>query len=165
MTFWSGARECRLLSVTGDATASTVLYLPGSRVLVTGDVLVSPASGKGPPPWTTNSYAITPWLEDLRRLEALDSRAIVPGQGPTMRDEAYLRRTITLFASIRDQVHSALERGVMRLEDVQAAVDVDAIGREYDPELDVTGDFRGWVGTLVRKLMLEAQDGAADVVR
>ncbi|HEY7370080.1 MAG TPA: MBL fold metallo-hydrolase [Thermoanaerobaculia bacterium] len=165
MTFWSGAREFRLLSVTGDATASTVLYLPGSRVLVTGDVLVSPASGKGPPPWTTNSYAITPWLEDLRRLEALDSRAIVPGQGPTMRDEAYLRRTITLFASIRDQVHSALERGVMRLEDVQAAVDVDAIGREYDPELDVTGDFRGWVGTLVRKLMLEAQDGAADVVR
>jgi glyoxylase-like metal-dependent hydrolase (beta-lactamase superfamily II) len=165
MTFWSGAREFRLMSVTGDATASTVLYLPGSRVLVTGDVLVSPEKGNGPPPWTTNSYAIAPWLESLRRLEALESRAIVPGQGPTMRDEAYLRRTIALFAAIRDQVHSALERGIMRLEEVQAAVNVDAIGREYNPGLDVAGDFRGWVGTLVKKVMQEAQDGAADVNR
>jgi hypothetical protein len=38
MTLRSGARELRLMSVTGDATASTVLYLPGSRILVTGDV-------------------------------------------------------------------------------------------------------------------------------
>src|SRR5262245_43628896 len=32
MTFWMGRREFRLMSVTGDATASTVLYLPGHRV-------------------------------------------------------------------------------------------------------------------------------------
>jgi glyoxylase-like metal-dependent hydrolase (beta-lactamase superfamily II) len=165
MTFWSGPREFRLISVTGDATASAVLYLPGSRVLVTGDVLVSPQSGKGPPPWTTNSYAITPWLESLRRLEALDSRAIVPGQGPTMPDETYLRRTITIFAAILDQVHSALERGLMSLEDVRAAVNVDAIGREYAPEVPLSGDFQAWVGVLVKKSMQEAQDGAADVVR
>jgi glyoxylase-like metal-dependent hydrolase (beta-lactamase superfamily II) len=50
MTLWSGPRELRLMSVTGDATGSTVLYLPGSRILVTGDVLVSPEDGKGPPP-------------------------------------------------------------------------------------------------------------------
>ena len=165
MTFWSGPREFRLISVTGDATASAVLYLPGSRVLVTGDVLVSPESGQGPPPWTTNSYAITPWLESLRRLEALDSRAIVPGQGPTMLDETYLRRTITIFAAILDQVHSALERGLMSLEDVRAAVNVDAIGREYAPDIPLDEDFQAWVGALVKRSMQEAQDGAADVVR
>jgi cyclase len=55
MTFWSGRREFRLLSMTGDATASAVLYLPAEKVLVTGDVLVSPEDGNGPPPWTTNS--------------------------------------------------------------------------------------------------------------
>jgi glyoxylase-like metal-dependent hydrolase (beta-lactamase superfamily II) len=160
MTLWSGTRELRLMSVTGDATGSTVLYLPGSRILATGDVLVSPEDGHGPPPWTTNSYAITPWIESLRRLEALDTRVIVPGQGPAMRDEAYLRRTIELFSAVVDQVHAALTSGRYRLEDVQAAVDVDRIGREYDPGAALHEDFRPWVAILARKAMQEALDGA-----
>ena len=160
MTLWSGRRELRLLTVTGDATGSTVLYLPGSRVLVTGDVLVSPENGQGPPPWTTNSYAITPWLESLRRLEALDARVVVPGQGPAMHDKAYLRRTVELFAAVVGQVHAALASGRVRLEDVQAAVDVDRIGREYTPGAPLGENFRPWVAILTRKAMQEALDGA-----
>jgi cyclase len=160
MTFWSGQRELRLMSVTGDATGSTVLYLPGSKVLATGDVLVSPEDGQGPPPWTTNSYAITPWIESLGRLEALDTRVVVPGQGPAMRDETYLRRTIELFSAVKAQVHKALESGRFRLEDVQAAVDVDNIGREYNARAPLSEDFRPWVATLTRKAMQEALDGA-----
>lgn len=160
MTFWSGRREIRLMSVTGDATGSTVLYLPASKVLATGDVLVSPEDGQGPPPWTTNSYAITPWIESLRRLEALDTRVVIPGQGPAMRDEAYLRRTIALFTAVVDQVHQALEGGRYKLEDVQAAVDVDAIGREYTPGKPLGDDFRPWVAILARKAMQESLDGA-----
>src|SRR5262245_57901340 len=82
LTLWSGRRELRLMSLTGDATGSTVLFLPAARILVTGDVLVSPEDGKGPPPWTTNSYAVTPWLQSLHRLDALEVSVIVPGQGP-----------------------------------------------------------------------------------
>jgi cyclase len=160
MTFWSGKREFRLLSVTGDATASSVLYLPGRRVLVMGDVLVSPEDGKGPPPWTTNSYAVTPWLETLRRLDALDADAIVPGQGPVMHDEAYLRRTIELFSAVIDQVHAALERGVVGLEQVQAAVDVDKIGAAYAPGAPLAEDFHRWVSYFSKKAMQEALDGA-----
>jgi glyoxylase-like metal-dependent hydrolase (beta-lactamase superfamily II) len=160
MTFWSGRRELRLMSVTGDATGSTVLYLPGSRILVTGDVLVSPEDGNGPPPWTTNSYAITPWLESLRRLEALDTAAIVPGQGPVMHDETYLRRTIALFATVLDQVHAALARGVFQLSELRAAVDVDRIGREYAPEAPLSDDFRKVVAKLTEKAAEEALDGA-----
>jgi cyclase len=160
MTFWSGGRELRLMSLTGDATGSTVLYLPGSRVLATGDVLVSPEDGQGPPPWTTNSYAITPWLESLRRLEALDARVVVPGQGPAMHDKVYLRRTIELFSAVLTQVHRALESGRSRLEDVQAAVNVDPIGRQYVPGAPLSEDFRTWVATLARKAMQEALDGA-----
>jgi cyclase len=160
MTFWSGGRELRLMSVTGDATGSTVLYLPGSRVLATGDVLVSPEDGHGPPPWTTNSYAITPWIESLRRLEALDARVVVPGQGPAMRDKTYLRRTIELFSAVVAQVHRALESGRFRLEDVQSAVNVDSIGAEYHPGSPLGEEFRTWVATLTRKAMQEALDGA-----
>jgi cyclase len=162
MTFRSGPREFRLMSVTGDATASTVLYLPGRRVLVMGDVLVSPEDGKGPPPWTTNSYSVTPWLESLRHLDALDAAAIVPGQGPVMHDPTYLRRTIELFAAVLDQVHAALERGVVGLDPVQAAVDVDAIGLAYAPGSPLSGDFHRWVATLSKKAMQEALDGAMD---
>ena len=160
MTLWSGRRELRLMSVTGDATGSTVLYMPGSKVLATGDVLVSPENGQGPPPWTTNSYAITPWIGSLRRLEALDTRAVIPGQGPVMHDETYLRRTIELFSAVVGQVHKALESGRVRLEDVQAAVNVDAIGREYTPGAELGENFHTWVATLARKAMQEALDGA-----
>lgn len=161
MTFWSGRREFRLTRLTGDASGSTVLFLPGSGLLVTGDVLVSPEDGNGPPPWTTNSYAVTPWLESLRRLEALDARAIVPGQGPTMHDKAYLRRTVELFAAIIGQVQSALERGV-KVSQVRAAVDVDGIGRAYSPDAELSEDFRDFVAHLSRKAIQEALDGVAE---
>ena len=163
IVLWSGKREMRLVSLTGDATASAVLYLPGSRVLATGDVLVSPEDGNGPPPWTTNSWAITPWLESFRRLDAMDVSAIVPGQGPVMHDKTYLRRTIELYAAILDQVHAALERGLVTQDEVRAAVDVDRIGLAYTPDAGLSGSFHRWVGVLSKKAMQEALDGAADV--
>jgi len=160
LTFWRGSREFRLFSVTGDATGSAVLYLPAEKILVTGDVLVSPPDGQGPPPWTTNSYAITPWLTSLRRLEAMDADIIVPGQGPAMRDKAYLRLTVQLFAGIVDGVHRALERGTYRADDIVSAVTLDAIGTQYPK--GVTGPespFGKMVGRLVRKAAQEALDG------
>lgn len=164
LTFWSGQREFRLISVTGDASASTVLYLPGEKLLVTGDVLVSPEDGAGPPPWTTTTYNISRWLDSLRRLEALDANIIVPGQGPAQHDKAYLRRTIELFAAVIDQVHAALDRGLVRLADVQAAVAVDRIGLQYTPGASKPADgFHPFVANLSKKAMQEALDGAANV--
>ena len=160
LRFWSGPREFRLMSVTGDATGSTVLVLPAEKVLVTGDVLVSPEDGNGPPPWTTNSYAVTPWLESLRRLEALDVTVIVPGQGPAMRDKAYLHRTIQLFVAVIDQVHVALARGAVKLKDVKAAINVDDIGQAYSPSAKLSEDFPDWLAMFTKKAMQEALDGA-----
>lgn len=160
LTFWRGAREFRLFSMTGDATGSAVLYLPVERVLVTGDVLVSPEDGNGPPPWTTNSYAIAPWLESLRRMNAMDISIIVPGQGPAMRDKTYLQLTVDLYSAIIGQVQSALERGIFKGDDVVAAVDVDAIGRKYPGgQVGPDSPFRRLVGGLTRKALQEALDG------
>lgn len=161
LTFWKGRREFRLWSATGDATGSAVLYLPAEKLLVTGDVLVGPEEGAGPPPWTTNSYSISPWLASLQSLAALDVRVIVPGQGPAFRDKAYLNLTVTLFASIIEQVHAALERGLFKLEDVQAAVDVDSLAVQYTPgAAKPSPDFKRLVTTLVRKVYQESLDGA-----
>ena len=160
LIFWSGTRELRLMSETGDASASTVLYLPREKLLVTGDVLVSPEDGKGPPPWTTNSYSITPWLRSLRSFEALDVTTIVPGQGPAFHDKAYLTVTANLFAAIIGQVHDALEHGAVTIGDVQALVNVDAIGRQYTPGAGAPDPaFRDLVAGLVKKVFSESLDG------
>jgi len=160
LTFWRGDREFRLFSMTGDATGSAVLYLPAEKILVTGDVLVSPPDGQGPPPWTTNSYAIAPWLASLRRLEAFDTSVIVPGQGPAMRDRTYLRLTVQLFAAIVDGVQRALERGIYRADDIVAAMNVDGIGRQY-PKGQIGPDtpFATMAARLIRKAAQEALDG------
>jgi glyoxylase-like metal-dependent hydrolase (beta-lactamase superfamily II) len=138
-----------------------VLYLPSEKILVTGDVLVAPESGDGPPPWTTNSFAITPWLESLRSLERLDVTTIVPGQGKAFRGKDYLQLTIETFDAIINQVHIALERGIVGVDPVIAAVNVDAQGRKYGPNGSVSPNFKPWVAALSRKVYQESLDGIA----
>ena len=161
LVFWSGNREFRLLSATGDATTSAVLYLPAEKMLVTGDVLVAPESGDGPPPWTTNSFSITPWLESLRSMERLDITTIVPGQGKAFRGKDYLQLTIETFDAIINQVHAALERGVVGVDSVIAAVDVDVQGKKYGPNGSLSPNFKPWVAALSRKVYQESLDGIA----
>src|SRR5215207_3078316 len=162
LNLWSGRREFRLVSVTGDATGSTVLYLPAEKILVMGDALVTQENGDGPPPWTTNSYAITPWRNSLRGLERLDATIVVPGQGPSFHDKAYLKLTADLFESIITQVHAALERGLVKLSEVEPVVNVDAIGRQYAPNAPQPDPrFRAIVSALVRKVHQESFDGVS----
>ena len=160
LVIWNGDREYRLFSMTGDATGSAVLYLPKEKVLVTGDVLVRAEDGRGAQPWTTNSYKISPWLESLRKLEALDVNVIVPGQGPALFDKTYLRNTIALYESIIRQVRVASSRAQFRMNELLAAVDLRAIRTGFtgdDPALNAR--FDAVAAGLIRKAYQEAHDG------
>jgi glyoxylase-like metal-dependent hydrolase (beta-lactamase superfamily II) len=162
LTFYRGQREYRLTSATGDATGSSVLYLPKEKLLVTGDVLVRTEAGTGAQPWTTNSYAITPWLASLRAMDALDVEVIVPGQGGALRDRVYLRRTIALFDAIVTQVHQALERGLVTLTEVRQAINLEPLRAAFnggDASLDA--EFDRVTGALIGKVFQEAHDGVA----
>ena len=162
LRFRRGNREFRLMSATGDASGSAVLYLPDEKILVTGDVLVRQEGGEGAQPWTTNSYKITPWLASLRALEALDLRIIVPGQGPALTDKAYLRLTIALYDAIIRQVHAALEKGAVRLDQVQAAVKLDDIRQQFTRgDAAQVARFDALAAALIRKVAQEARDGIA----
>ncbi|HSA57233.1 MAG TPA: MBL fold metallo-hydrolase [Gemmatimonadaceae bacterium] len=147
LTLWSGAREFRLMSMTGDATGTTVLHLPGEGVLLMGDLLVHPTQ------WGANGYALSPWLASLRSLEALEVSAIVPGHGPVLRDKAYLRLVIELFETVTRQVHAALARGLVTPEEVEAATKLD----------DLRARFRAqgaaFSAALVPMAYREARDG------
>ena len=52
-----------------------------------------------------------------------------------------------------EQVHAALERGLVKLSEVQAAVHVDEIGREYAPGAPLAADFPLVVANLTKKAM------------
>jgi glyoxylase-like metal-dependent hydrolase (beta-lactamase superfamily II) len=137
-----------------------VLFLPRERVLVTGDVLVRREDGNGAQPWTTNSYKITPWLASLRAFDALDAAITVPGQGPALRDETFLRNTIALYDAIISQVHTAMERGVVTLADVQSAMKLDDIRMRFTSgNANLDSRFAALVSALVRKVYQEAHDG------
>ncbi len=138
-----------------------MLYLPAEKLLVTGDVLVAPEDGAGPPPWATNSYAIAPWLASLRGLGTLDVNTIVPGQGPAFHDKVYLTLTTNLFSSIISQVHAALDRGLVTLPEVQKAVNVDSIAAQYTPGHPVPEYFHHTLSALTKKAYQESLDGAA----
>lgn len=157
---WSGDREFRLFAATGDASGSTVLYLPRERILVTGDVLVRQEDGRGAPPWTTNSYQITSWLNSLKGLQLLDVAVIVPGQGPPLYDKSYLNLTVTLFQSILDQVHAALEHGAVTRTEVEAAVKLDSIRTQFThDDLELDKAFAELSHVLITKAYDEAHDG------
>jgi hypothetical protein len=61
------------------------------------------------------------------------------------------------------QKRRGVERGLVKLSEVQAAVNVDRIGLDYAPGAPLNEDFHPVVGMFAKKAMQEALDGAADV--
>ena len=107
-----------------------------------------------------NSYAVSEWLESLRRLERIDAAVIVPGQGPALRDRAYLRDTRELYETLIAGTRLALENGAVTLDELVAAIDLSDVRRRLagdDPDLGAT--FDAIARSLIRKAAQEARDG------
>jgi cyclase len=115
-----GKRVVKLLwlgraNTAGDAIA----YVPDAKVLLTGDVLVAPF------PFATQSY-IREWAVVLRKLEDMDTAAIVPGHGAVMRDKTYLADIRAVLESLSAQVHAAYKPGV-GVDEVRQHVDLSVL--------------------------------------
>lgn len=114
-------------SGTGDTLGDAWVYLPTERVLVTGDILVSPV------PYFFAGYPAG-LLKTLRQLEPMDVGAIVPGHGSVLHDKTYLRAVIALVDSIITQVNAEVVRqGSLsaQLEKVRATIDTSAYRRQF----------------------------------
>jgi cyclase len=88
-------------NTAGDA----VVYVPDAKAVAVGDILVYPF------PFATQSY-IGEWATVLRKIQAMDAVAIVPGHGPMMRDTKYLVDIAELMESIDVQVRAAYAPGL-----------------------------------------------------
>jgi glyoxylase-like metal-dependent hydrolase (beta-lactamase superfamily II) len=154
LTLDLGARAVRLTDITGDASHSTMAFLPAERLLLTGDALVAPVT------WTQQGYRISPWIDSLHEMAALHPRLIVPGHGPLMRDLDYLNLVVAYMESARAQVRAALAAGAVTVDEVAARVDLGAFRTRFvGGDADRAEAFDAYAPSLVRKLYLEQRDG------
>lgn len=98
----------------GDA----VVWLPRQRVLVAGDIVVSPI------PFAFNVYPAE-WMAVIDELKDYDFEVLVPGHGLPMRDRAYLDRLLGAMTEVRARVAALVAAG-RTPEEVAAEADFEA---------------------------------------
>lgn len=93
----------------GNTPGDLVVWVEGDRLVATGDMVVAPV------PYAIGSE-LEPWTRTMAALRALDAAVIVPGHGPVMRDDRYVRDVEALLASTRAQLAALRARGVSKAE-------------------------------------------------
>jgi cyclase len=101
----------------GHTASDLVVWLPKERVAIVGDLVSWPVPLVG----TTSHPA--DFAATLDELLSMQPSVFVPGHGPLMKDDTYVRLVARLVASIRDQTAAAVKRGET-LEQARKSVDL-----------------------------------------
>jgi glyoxylase-like metal-dependent hydrolase (beta-lactamase superfamily II) len=154
MTLRHGGREFRFMSVLGDASGTTVLYLPKEKILAAGDAVHYPS-----PDFNFN-LSLNRHNESLKRLNELDVEVIIPGHGPALHDKKALQLAIELQDSVIRQVREIVKRGTVTAEEMVKLVNVDAIRGKFPQDDAAFGaQFQRTVNRMVENASKEARDG------
>jgi len=152
LTLHHGGREFRFTNVIGDADGTTVLYLPKEKLLITGDVVSYPIPYFTPP--------LSQHAKTLRALAQIDADVIIPGHGPAWHDKKFLNLEADLFESIVTQVVNAEQRGLVTVEEIQKAVDVESFRSQFTHDNKaLDAKFRRYVGRMIENASAEKRDG------
>jgi len=152
LTLYHGGREFRFMSVVGDADGTTVLYLPKEKILVTGDVVSYPIPYFTPP--------LSHHAKSLRKLGQIDADVIIPGHGPAWHDKNFLNLEADLFESIVNQVVKAEQQGLVTVDEIQNAVDVESFRLQFaHDDKALNAKFRRYVNRMIENASAEKRDG------
>jgi cyclase len=152
LTLRHGGREFRFMSMVGDADGTTVLYLPNEKILITGDVISYPIPYFTPP--------LSQHAKSLRMLEQMDADVIIPGHGPAWHDKDFLNLEAELFETIVSQVDKAEKKGMVTVEEIQKAVNVESLRLKFThDDKDLNKKFQRYVNRMVENASREARDG------
>ena len=126
LTLHSGSRviEIRKLG-SGHTAADLVVHLPKEGILITGDLVVWPVPLVGNP-----QSHIGEWAATLEKMVALRPSIIVPGHGPVLSDDSYLKLLAEMFAYIKAQTEAAVARGET-LEQARRSVNLDQFRKQF----------------------------------
>jgi glyoxylase-like metal-dependent hydrolase (beta-lactamase superfamily II) len=114
MTVDLGGRkvEIRYLG-RGNTAGDAVIYVPDSKVLMTGDLVVAPT------PFAIGSF-IGEWVVTMKALQAIDATTIVPGHGPVEHDKQYMELVTQALEALSQQAHTAINQGMSQEQFVKA---------------------------------------------
>jgi glyoxylase-like metal-dependent hydrolase (beta-lactamase superfamily II) len=126
LTLHRGARVIDILYLgRGHTSGDIVVHLPAEGIVIAGDLVIHPVPYVGNPQSHPGD-----WGETLDKLLALKHTVIVPGHGPVLRDDSYVRLMSRLFASMKQQVAAAVARGEA-VEQVRKSVNLDELRKLF----------------------------------
>ena len=151
ITLYRGEREIQLLFCGRAHTGGdVVVYLPGERLVFTGDMML------GGPSWLGDGY-VDEWPATLERLKTLDFDLVLPGHGPQFSDRALIDHVQDFYRALWAQVADLRAQGKSAGE-AAAAVDL----RQFEDRLP--GRRMGFDPQAVARIyerMTEIESGAA----
>ena len=101
-----GGREIQVLHARAITPGDTYLYLPKEKVLVTGDILLSPY------PFAIGGTYPAEWFKTLSKFASLEPTVIIPGHGDAETNSDFLRGNIALFQDVIQQVKDDKAKGM-----------------------------------------------------
>jgi len=157
LTVHLGKREVRVMFLgRGNTAGDTVVYVPNSKVAMTGDLVVNPV------PYSFGAYP-GEWIETLKKLMAMDATSIIPGHGPVMHDWEYAKLLASLIEAVRAQVQAAVQQGVS-LDDTRKRVNLESFQKRFvgdNPDRALAFKYF-FVSTAIERAYQEAK-GAYDL--
>jgi cyclase len=150
-----GNREVQVKHLgRGNTPGDAVVYLPKEKILIAGDLLVSPI------PYTYDGYP-SEWIQTLQKMAQLDVQVIVPGHGPVLHDKTYLYLVVEVFKSAVEQVQARIRQighpGFHSLDEVKSSVDLTGFrARVAGDNKDLAAEFDDMTAHLVKLVFNEA---------
>jgi len=105
MTLRMGDEQPNIRHARAITAGDTYMYLPKEKILITGDILLSPY------PYAIGGTYPTDWLNTLKGFVELQPSIIIPGHGKPQTIE-FLQQNVDLFQTILQQVKDAKSRGL-----------------------------------------------------
>ncbi len=118
MTLWMGDLEVRIAHLgRGHTKGDTVVWLPGDKVLFSGDLVEYDAT-----PYTGDAY-LTDWPATLDAVEALKPAVIVPGRGDALVTPDQVRNGLSGTRAFITDLLGAAKKGVAEGHDLKRVFD------------------------------------------
>jgi glyoxylase-like metal-dependent hydrolase (beta-lactamase superfamily II) len=115
MTLWLGRLEVQLLQLgRGHTKGDTVVWLPGERTLLSGDLVEFDAT-----PYAGDAY-FQDWPQTLQNIAALRPQALVPGRGPALKGEARVQQGLETTGAFISDVWKSVKAGADAGKDLNA---------------------------------------------
>ena len=113
MTLWLGKLEVQLLQLgRGHTKGDTVVWLPGEKTLLSGDLVEFGAT-----PYAGDAY-FKDWPQTLNNLAALQPQVLVPGRGPALTTPQAVKAGLEETRDFISDVYTNVQKGVAAGKDL-----------------------------------------------